>query len=387
MGAGIAYVASSYGLSVTLRDVDSATTAKGLKRVARLYEESVNRRTFSSDEARAGLGRIRAEPSGTSLDGADIIIEAVAEIQEVKLAVFRQLDQQAARGALLATNTSALSISELARATQWPERVIGLHFFNPVNRMQLVEIIHGPQTSLETIQRAQLFANQLGKLPVLVKDSPGFVVNRVLMPYLLEAVRLHAAGSPCGEVDEAMLHFGMAMGPLRVIDEIGIDVVLQIAGTLERHFGELDRAPEALRQLYQAGRLGRKTGDGFFTYEGGANVPSKAPAPARTISGSSTGEAVRDPARLRDRMLFLMINEAARCVEEQVVSDPADVDFAMITGAGFGAFLGGPLRYADSIGAERLVERMEVFTAQAEEYFSPCDLLRKLGAEGRKLYP
>jgi 3-hydroxyacyl-CoA dehydrogenase/enoyl-CoA hydratase/3-hydroxybutyryl-CoA epimerase len=387
MGAGIAYVASEHGLSVTLRDVNSEATSKGLNRVARIYEESVNRQAISHEAARAGLERISPGLPQGSLDGTDVVIEAVAEILEIKLELFRQLDQKTSDGAILATNTSALSISDLAGATQKPQRVVGLHFFNPVNRMQLVEIIQGPQTSPETIQRAQHFAQQLGKLPVLVKDSPGFVVNRVLMPYLLEAVRLHAAGTSCKEVDEAMLEFGMAMGPLRVIDEIGIDVVLQIAGTLERHFGELDRAPEALRRLHQAGRLGRKTGDGFYPYKAGANVPGKAAPVAEATSGSSTGEGTLDPAGLRDRMLLLIINEAARCVEELVVSDPADVDFAMIAGAGFGAFRGGPLRYADSIGAERLVEQMEVLTAQVEEYFSPCDLLRKLGAEGRKIYP
>jgi 3-hydroxyacyl-CoA dehydrogenase/enoyl-CoA hydratase/3-hydroxybutyryl-CoA epimerase len=389
MGAGIAYVASSHGLSVTLRDVDTETTAKGLNRVARLYEESVNRRAISKEDARAGLERITAGLPDAPLDGTDVVIEAVAEILEVKLQLFRQLDQTTSSGAILATNTSALSISELAGATQKRQRVVGLHFFNPVNRMQLVEIIHGPQTAPETIQRAQRFAQQLGKLPVLVRDSPGFVVNRVLMPYLLEAVRLHATGTPCEDVDEAMLDFGMAMGPLRVIDEIGIDVVLQIAGTLERHFGERDRAPEALRQLRGSGRLGRKSGEGFFRY---AATPKDQPKSIRVAESASIA-AARGPARtndrsaLQDRMVLLMINEAARCIEEEVVREAADLDFAMITGAGFGAFLGGPLRYADSIGAQRLVERMEVLAAQADDYFSPGALLRKFGAEGRKFYP
>jgi 3-hydroxyacyl-CoA dehydrogenase/enoyl-CoA hydratase/3-hydroxybutyryl-CoA epimerase len=389
MGAGIAYWTSSRGLTVSLRDVDDAATTRGCERVTELYAEGARRGLFTPEEARAGRERITPETTDAAFAGADLIVEAVVESLEAKSEVFRRLDEIAAPTAILASNTSALSISEIAAATRRPERVLGLHFFNPVPQMSLVEIVAGRETDAVVLERARRFVQQIGKLPVLVKDSPGFVVNRVLMPYLMEAVRLLTTSASREEIDEAMLDFGMAMGPLRVIDEVGIDVTLHIVETLERHFGERDRPPQVLRDMLQAGRFGRKKGSGFFLYGAARpDAPKSAGsqlAPKLTVTDDSA--AVLSRSALQERMVLLMINEAARCVEETVVSEPADLDLAMMEGAGFGPFLGGPLRYADTVGTQALVASMDSLAQHEGARFAPCDLLRGFARRGVRFYP
>jgi len=312
-----------------------------------------------------------------------LVIEAVVEVLETKREVFQQIDRVVSASALLATNTSALPISEIAQAVRRPQRVVGLHFFNPVHRMVLVELIAGRETDPSAIQRARRFIQQHGKLPVLVRDSPGFVANRVLMPYLMEAVRLLAAGARRDDLDETMVEFGMAMGPLRVIDEIGIDVTLHITATLVEHFGDASRPPDLLRQMVQAGRLGRKTGLGFYAHGGeGAKALSLKPDPLfPDAPQSAAGYTRRD---LRQRMVLLMINESARCLEEHVVSEASEIDFVFMTGLGFATSVGGPFRYADSVGAGRVVADLEKLAMQQGSRFKPCSLLHELAVKGGK---
>jgi 3-hydroxyacyl-CoA dehydrogenase/enoyl-CoA hydratase/3-hydroxybutyryl-CoA epimerase len=317
-----------------------------------------------------------------------MVIEAACELMEVKRELFKRLDAVVPEGALLASNTSALPISDLAAATRRPARVVGTHFFNPVPAMPLVELVTGRQTDPEVLRRARRFAQQLGKLPVTATDRPGFIVNRLLCPYLMEAVRLLVGGASREAIDEAMLEFGMVMGPLRVLDEIGLDVALDIARNLEQHFGEASSPPEALQQMVREGRLGRKTGQGFFTH-GAPDVAKAATAASAAPPRASTAQATATLSQeeLQQRMVFPMLNEGAGCVQEAVVEEPDDVDFAMVLGVGFPAFRGGPLRYADSLGAAQLVQAMEKLAAQAGARFAPCVLLRSFAAEQRKFYP
>ncbi len=389
MGASIAFWASSRGLSVALGDANAAAMARGMARVAQLYDEGARHGTFSAEEALAGKARVTAGNADTVLAAAELAIEAVVEDLAVKQSIFGHLDEVVPVTALLATNTSALSVSDIAAGTRRPERVVGLHFFNPVHRMPLVEVIAGRETAPATVQRARRFVLQLGKLPVLAKDSPGFIVNRVLMPYLLEAVRLVAGGARCEMIDGAMLDFGMAMGPLRVMDEIGLDVTLHIAEILLRHFGERNEPPAALRQLCSAGRLGRKTGVGFYRHDTGAGSGPVAALGVDPDLSITTGKQASSLSRdeLQERMLLLMVNEAARCLEEAVVAEPDDIDFALMAGAGFGTFRGGPLRYADSVGAARLVENLESLAEREGGRFAPCARLRAAAAHRQRFYP
>jgi 3-hydroxyacyl-CoA dehydrogenase / enoyl-CoA hydratase / 3-hydroxybutyryl-CoA epimerase len=386
MGAGIAQWLSARQLPVILRDVNTEQVAKGMASIAKVYQDGVKRHVFTPREAQAGLDRIAPAPNEVPLRRVDLVIEAAVEKLELKKKIFQRLDELAGDDTILATNTSALPISELAAGTRRPERVLGLHFFNPVHRMQLVEIVIARQTSPEVVQRALRFVQQIGKLPVIVKDSPGFLVNRILMPYLVEAGNLFEAGASVTDLDEAMLDFGMPMGPMRLLDEVGIDVALHVAHTLAASYPDRMKVPARMSKMVEAGLLGRKSGRGFYLHEKG-----KDPQPNASVAGGMSSLGPSQGGRLsrkdlQERMVFLMINEAARCLEEQIVTEPEDVDFAMIMGTGFAPFRGGPLRYADTLGASSIVGDMDRLVNSGATHFAPCALLRSLAKDGKKFY-
>jgi 3-hydroxyacyl-CoA dehydrogenase/enoyl-CoA hydratase/3-hydroxybutyryl-CoA epimerase len=411
MGSGIAQWLSSRGVSVILRDVDSAAIDRGLANIEKTFADAVKRGLMSEEKAKEGRARIVASTQPGPLRDVQVVIEAASEKLEIKKRIFADLATNTSDTAILATNTSALPIDELAASTGSPPRVVGLHFFNPVSRMKLIEVVAGPQTSEEIRERTLGFARQIGKLPVLVRDSPGFLVNRVLFPYLLDAAEIFQNGVSAEEIDRALLEWGMPMGPLRLIDEIGIDITVDIARTLEQAFGARDRAPEILRKMYDAKLLGRKSGGGFYKYEGKQQTPNGALEEWRRHSersaakrnaveesrGATSKAGERDPSTLlrsaqddgidlTNRLTFLMVNEAARCLEEKVVASPEDADYGMILGTGFPAFRGGPLRYAESYGLKKVVTDMDGIHSRAGEKFAPCDLLRKHAQDGTTFY-
>jgi 3-hydroxyacyl-CoA dehydrogenase / enoyl-CoA hydratase / 3-hydroxybutyryl-CoA epimerase len=382
MGAGIAQWLSARRLPVILRDVNTEQVARGMSSIAKLYHDGVKRHVLNRREARDGMDRIFPAPNEAPLRSVDLVIEAAVENLDLKKTLFQRLDALAGDETILATNTSALPISELAAGTRKPERVLGLHFFNPVHRMQLVEVVVARQTAPEVLDRAVKFVRQIGKLPVVVKDSPGFLVNRILMPYLIEAGTLFENGASIRGLDEAMLDFGMPMGPLRLIDEVGVDVSMHVARTLFGHFGQRMRIPAVLGRMMDAKMLGRKSGHGFYVHEKSKAHPN--PAVTQFAQGQSAAGYSRE--ELQERMVFLMVNESARCLEEQIVTAPEDVDFAMINGTGFAPFRGGPLRYADSLGAEKIVGAMDNLVDRGADHFAPCSLLKEMAAAGKKFY-
>ena len=383
MGAGIAQWLSARQLPVILKDLNTDQLANGMAAIARIYQEGAKRHVFSPREVRDGLDRISPVSAPVPLGQCGLVIEAAVEDLELKKKIFQGLDELASDDTILATNTSALPISELAATTRRPERVLGLHFFNPVHRMQLVEIVAGRQTSPEVLQRALHFVRHIGKLPVVVKDSPGFLVNRILMPYLVEAGNLFEAGADITDLDEAMLNFGMPMGPMCLLDEVGIDVALHVAKTLAAHYSDRMAIPETLSKMIQAGMLGRKTGRGFYLHHKGKPPQPNAQAASLFRKQAASALSRKD---LQERMVLLMVNEAARCLEEQVVTEPADVDFAMIMGTGFAPFRGGPFRYADTVGVATLVATMDRLAASGSPHFMPCALLRSMAASGKGFY-
>src|SRR5205823_2873039 len=267
----------------------------------------VKRHLFTKLEARAGLDRMLPRPAEAPLRNVDLIIEAAVEKMDLKKKIFQELGELAGPNTVLATNTSALSVSEIAASTKSPERVVGIHFFNPVHRMQLVEVVVARQASSGTVQRAVRFVQQIGKLPVLVKDSPGFLVNRILMPYLIEAGHLFESGGRVEDIDEAMLDFGMPMGPLRLIDEVGVDVANHVAETIAANFSPRLRAPEVLPKMQQAGWLGRKSGRGFYTYASRGKEPDVNLAIDQFHRDTVAATLTRE--QLRARMALLMVNE------------------------------------------------------------------------------
>ncbi len=389
MGSGIAQWLSSRGVTVILRDVNRELLNRGLANVEKIYGEAVKRGLMTEEKAGQGRSRIVASTAPMELRDVQFIVEAASEKMAIKKEIFRELSMQAGAKTIVATNTSALPVSDLAHCTVSPDHVIGLHFFNPVSRMKLVEVVIAKETSEATKEQSLAFVRQIAKLPVVVRDSPGFLVNRVLFPYLLDAAELFEAGVDAVKIDEALTKWGMPMGPLRLIDEIGIDVTIDIAATLEKAYGKRDHAAPILTKMREAKMLGRKTGSGFYKYEGKSQSPNQSLNQWRR-AGDSTRDgdsAARPPAKepLANRLLFLMVNEAARCIEEKVVESPEDADYGMILGTGFAPHRGGPLRFAEHFGLKAIVEEMNRL-GQTEDKFLPCEILKKHAAAGTKFY-
>ncbi|HET9419114.1 MAG TPA: 3-hydroxyacyl-CoA dehydrogenase NAD-binding domain-containing protein, partial [Chthoniobacterales bacterium] len=400
MGSGIAQWLSARGVTVILRDVSRELLDRGLANIEKIYSDAVKRGLMTEDKAKGGRARIVASTAPMELRDVQFVIEAASEKIDVKKHIFRELSMQVGPTTIVATNTSALPVSELAACTVTPERVLGLHFFNPVSRMKLVEVVIAAETSAGTQERALAFVRQIGKLPVVVRDTPGFLVNRVLFPYLLDAAELFEAGVQANKIDNALVNWGMPMGPLRLIDEIGVDVTVDIATTLEKAHGRRDHAATVLHWLRDGGMLGRKTGSGFYKYEGKTQTANALLTEwRRGLHGDPEGAAgpVIPPNRHRDprlqlteeelslRLVFLMVNEAARCVEENVVNSPEDADYGMILGTGFAPFRGGPLRFAEQFGLAKIVDAMDQL-ARTDDKFTPCEILKRCAREGGRFY-
>jgi 3-hydroxyacyl-CoA dehydrogenase/enoyl-CoA hydratase/3-hydroxybutyryl-CoA epimerase len=338
MGAGIAHTLASRGVRVLMTDVATDSLARGLERIHGLVSDATRRRLVTKVQARDTLDRISTTHVPVPLNRHHLIIEAATENMELKKKIFADLAARVSSDTILATNTSALSIAELAKTVPHPERVIGLHFFNPVHRMPLVEIIALPETSPDVLATAVSFVQKLGKTPVVVKDSPGFLVNRILVPYLMEAVRLHGSGIPVKDIDEAMLEFGMPMGPLRLLDEIGLDVASHVAKTLADAFPDRFPHTDALDKMVAAGQLGKKNGHGFYCYEKGRETAQGA------HSDLPRHESIRTNLALR------ISQEAMRCLKEGIARDADDIDLAMVLGTGYPPFRGGPITFARDTG-------------------------------------
>ena len=349
MGSGIAHWLATSGYEVVLRDVQPELVERGLGVVRQLFADAVKRGKLSATAAGDGLGRITTTTAWDGFATCDLVIEAIVENVAAKRRLFTELAGIVRPDALLVSNTSALPIEEIAGHVPQPERTLGLHFFNPVSHMTLVELILGRSTSAGSAARVLALARTLGKSPVLARSSPGFLVTRVLFFYLNEAVKLWERGVPAAVLDGALRDFGWPMGPLRLIDEVGVDVSDFIFHELAQYFPGRFTTTTACSALLAAGLKGRKNGAGagFYSYQNGRETVNDAvPRPL----AAESGRPALSPAAITDHLMDVMIDEARLCLHEGVVRSPADVDFALVTGAGFPAFRGGLMRYARSIG-------------------------------------
>jgi 3-hydroxyacyl-CoA dehydrogenase/enoyl-CoA hydratase/3-hydroxybutyryl-CoA epimerase len=378
MGSAIAELFAYRAIPVRLKDIDWDRVLEGLREARRLLERGRGPAHERERRVESLLGTLDYE----GFETADLVIEAVVEKMSVKKEVFRELEARVAPRAVLATNTSALSIGELQEGLRHPERVCGMHFFNPAHRMPLLEIVIGPQTDAETLATAFAAGALLGKTPILVEDRPGFLVNRVLAAYLTEAGHLLQQGLEPEALDETMVSFGMPMGPLRLLDEIGLDVAADVQVTLRTGLGERFTPAPVVALVMEAGRLGRKSGAGFYRYRNGRarGLHSKTGALLREARSAGSPPPLEDA---RDRMVLAMVNEAARALADGVVSHPEDVELGMILGTGFPPFRGGLLRYADGLGLPEVVARLRGFADAVGERFRPAPLLEELAGSGR----
>jgi len=370
MGAGIAELFAYQKIPVRVVDLDRARVDAGLDRAKRLLEAAAERSGWSADELKARQDCLRGATGYDGFERANVVVEAVLELMDVKRRVFKTIEENVPETTLIASNTSALSVSELQRGMSHPERACGLHFFNPPHRMPLVELVRGERTSEDALATAFELAVHLGKTPIVVKDSPGFVVNRILAAYLIEAGYLLQDGMSIERLDRAMSRFGMPVGPLRLLDEIGFDVVAEVGQTMVNAFGERFAPAPVMGAVFATGVSGRKSGLGFYRYdaneEKGVN-PELAELLHRQATGSPPSSAAAE-----ERLVFSMINEAARILDEEVVTSPGTLDVAMIMGTGFPPFRGGLLRYADTLGLDRVRERLRHYAAEAGPRLEPA---------------
>jgi len=390
MGGGIAELASRSGIEVRMRDLQPAALTRALQTTRGLIDERLRRRRgpagVQARERDAQMARITPTLDLTGFGRADFVMEAVVEDLDVKRRVFGEIEVRVRPDAVLATNTSSLSVDALAGGLVRPEQLCGFHFFNPVHRMPLVEVIRGEKSSDETIATIFDLARKMGKTPVVVRDAPGFLVNRILAPYLSEAVRLLEEGCRIEQVDSVMTNFGMPVGPLALLDDVGIDVAAKGGATLAEAFPE--RLPVAgnFEILLHQGRLGRKTGRGFYRYRG---TKREKPDPEGIVAvpkGAAPAD-LHPPEVIEARLLMPMINEAAFCLEDGIVAEPSKVDLAMIFGTGFPPFRGGLLKYADDLGIDRVVNRLEDLAERLGARFSPSPLLRTMAESRKTFYP
>ncbi len=389
MGGGIAWLLAHKDVFVQLKDIQEKALQTGLAHAADLFEKRLKQRRMTADAFKRAMLRIRATLDYNAFHSLDAVIEAVVEDMKIKKAVLRDVEKSVSPQAIIASNTSSLSISEMASALRFPERFGGFHFFNPVHRMPLIEVIYGKQTSPETLVALMDFARKLGKTPVPVKDGPGFLVNRLLVPYMNEAALiLQEGGAEAAALDEMVAEFGMPMGPLTLIDEIGIDVGYKVIDILYHQLGERMKPAQLVFDVYSAGWLGKKSGQGFYVNHG--SRPTLNQGLEALIEKTRLALNLK-PKRIPsedafDRMILPMINEGARCLEEGIVRHAGDADLAMVFGTGFPAFRGGLLRYADSRGVAALVDRLHYLRQNYGDRFRPCAYLERLKTENKGFY-
>ncbi|MBS1997168.1 MAG: enoyl-CoA hydratase/isomerase family protein [Cyanobacteria bacterium SZAS LIN-2] len=383
MGGGIAQAAAYAGYKVVLKDVEQGALDKGMANIKALFDGLVQKRKMSQAEADMKFGAITATINYGDMADCDLVIEAVVEKMAVKKAVIAELEKVIAKPFVFASNTSSLSVDEMAKAAKNPANVVGLHFFNPVHKMKLVEVVAADTTSNETLALAKAFGMKVGKTTVVTNDGPGFVVNRVLAPYMKEAILLLEAGVPAEEIDKAATKFGMPMGPIALLDEVGLDIVTHVINVMHAALGERLAPPAIVSTIQQLKLLGKKGGKGMYLYDekgkrAGFNpdIQAAIKAPARSMTVNA----------IQDRLFLPMVNEAALCLQEGIITDPSQLDLAMIFGTGFAPFLGGVLGYADSIGIKTLHQRLEHMSKVNGDNYKPAQLIIDKAAKGEAFY-
>lgn len=387
MGGGIASVtALKAGLPVRIKDINLRGVNHALQYSWDLLSQKVKRRQLKPAERQQQMARISGGTDYQGFGQCDVVIEAVFEDLALKQQMVAEIEQHCQPHTLFASNTSSLPIADIAANAQRPENIVGLHFFSPVDKMPLVEVIPHSATSAKTLATTVQLARQQGKTAVVVADRPGFYVNRILAPYINEAIRCLLEGEPVEHIDRALVKFGFPVGPLQLLDEVGIDVGSKISPILEQAYGARFSAPAAVQAILADDRKGRKNQKGFYLYQR-TRWPGK-----RKVDESIyrllqlKPQAKQSEQQIAERCVMMMLNEAARCLDEAVIRSARDGDIAAVFGIGFPPFLGGPFRYMDRRGAAEMVNTLQRLTQQQGDRFTPCEALMRMSAAKTNFY-
>lgn len=386
MGQGIAAANVKRRVPVTISDAHPEALAAGVQKI--LQEVSYDKKIKGPDVKRAieMAPLINGTMSDEELAATDLVVEAIVENLDVKKKLFARLELKLTPDAILASNTSTIPITKMAAELAYPERFCGIHFFNPVRKMPLVEVIRGERTSDQTVATAVGYAKSLGKSPIVVGDGPGFLVNRVLLPYMNEALELVLDGASIDQVEKTAKGFGMPMGPITLFDVVGLDTALHAGRVMYEAFPDRIVPSQLLTVMYKKGRLGQKSGAGFFKYEGGSSRGKPDPEVDEIIQQRRRGEQRFTQDELTARLFLPMLLEATRILQEDLVRDPRDVDLALIYGIGFPPFRGGLLFWADTLGAAKIIEMLEPLAGLGKR-FEPTEMLQAMAAENKTFYP
>jgi 3-hydroxyacyl-CoA dehydrogenase len=384
MGGEIAQVITYSGLPVVMKDIEQGMLDAGMDKIRSIYQRRVDKGKMSAGDMQSKLDLVSPTLTYEGFEDVDIVIEAVPEVMDIKRRVYQELEEVCPEATIFASNTSALSISEMAAATKKPHKIVGMHFFNPAHVMKLVEIIPGLDTSQETVDDVVMFTESLRKLPVVVQECPGFLVNRLLMPYLNEATMcLEEGAASASEIDEAMVNWGWPMGPFTLMDMLGLDVCVHVGDYLSEEYGGRMESALLMPRLVEMGRLGEKSGAGFYGYGDQSDEPT-----LKLIEEIKAEKGVTDSEFSPERLVYTLINEATLCVQEHVAG-VNDIDMAMIAGAGmtYNGERMGPLAVADLIGLDVILEGLQAFGAKYGPRFLPSRLLKlkvRAGHLGKK---
>lgn len=385
MGGGVAQLFAAKNIPIRMKDLNTQALSLGITQASKIFKKETQKKKLTEREVLQKLNMIAPVLDFSGFRSVNLVIEAVVENIDIKKKVFQELEGQVKEDCVIASNTSSLSVSEMQSVFKRPERFVGMHFFNPVHKMPLIEVIRGEKTSDEAITTVYRLSQRLGKTPIVVKDAPGFLVNRLLMPYLNEATWLLADGASILEIDEVLLEFGMPMGPMELIDEVGVDVGDKVAHILHASFGDRVLPAPFHSKVVEAKRLGKKTGKGLYVYEDGGKTKIFEPSIYEILGVHPKPRSV-SKEEILERCLLPMINEASRCLAENVVSNPGEVDLGMIMGTGFPPFRGGLLRYADSLGIKEIVKSLEKYEQRLGARFTPAEALKSLADKNKGFY-
>jgi len=378
MGGGIAQLFASKEIPVRVKDVNYDAVAKAYQQAADVLKSKLKRRRITKLEMKQIMNRISGSIDYSGFKHSDIIIEAIIEDVKIKKDVLAELEKHVGENSVIATNTSSLLVDDMAQALKKKSRFVGLHFFNPVHRMPLVEVVRGKHSSDEAIATVFNLSKAMGKTPIVVKDGPGFLVNRLLVPYMVESISLLEEGHSIQNIDRVMKRFGMPMGPIELFDEVGIDVAYKVAKILQQSMADRMAESDILQKLVEDGRFGKKSKKGFYIY-----VNRKTEYDVRIEKYITVKEKTQlSDEQLTQRMIYPMVNEAARCLKEGIAMCPRDVDIGMIFGTGFAPFRGGLLRFADFESIDKIVITLNKFEREFGSRFKPSESLLSIKEKG-----